>query len=298
MTTSLVTRWLMASSLLIGAAAFAPPTDPPVRAERRAVSINFRAVVGDRPFACGTQYDAIGVSKSTITPSELRLFVHDVRLVRRDGAEVPITLEQDATWQTGGLAMLDFEDGTGPCSNGSPATRTQISGTADAGEYTGVRFRLGVPFELNHQDLASLPAPLNVTRMFWSWNGGHKFMRFDVRTATGKSWVLHLGSTGCTPTGNARTPATACAQRNEAQIELRNFDPTQQQIVLDVAALYAQSDLENNQEGTAAGCMSAPNDRDCGPIFAALGLPFADTPAAAQRLFRVESVGAAARATR
>jgi uncharacterized repeat protein (TIGR04052 family) len=269
------------------AAALSPSTlraDPPMRA----VAIAFRAVVGERPFACGQSYAGIGIGNSTFTPSEFRMFVHDVHLVTRSGQRVPLTLEQDGRWQNGDLAMLDFEDGSGPCSNGSPDLRTTITGTAPEGEYVAVEFQIGVPFARNHGDLAAQPAPLSVTRMFWSWNSGHKFIRLDGRTATNKNWVLHLGSTGCTPSDAANAPPTSCAQRNAVPLRLAGFDPARDEIVADVAALYRESNLEDNQPQTAAGCMSGPTDRDCGPIFRALGLPFADAPATPQSFLRVE----------
>ena len=40
--------------------------------------------------------------------------------------------------------------------------------------------------------------------------------------------------------------------------------------------------------------MSGPSDADCGPVFAALGLPFNDAPAGPQRFLRVQAGGAAA----
>lgn len=258
--------------------------DPPLRT----VSLNFRAVVGDRPFACGETYHNIGVGQSSFTPSEFRVFVHGVQLVTRGGDRVPLTLAQDGRWQNGDLAMLDFENGTGPCSNGTPELHSTITGTAPDGDYVALEFQLGVPFERNHGDLAAQPAPLSVTRMFWSWNGGHKFVRLDGRTQTGKNWVLHLGSTGCTPEGTASAPPTACAQRNAVGVRFDEFDPARDVIVADVAALYRASDLEDNQPQTAAGCMSSPADWDCAPIFRALGLPFGAAPATPQRFLRVE----------
>jgi uncharacterized repeat protein (TIGR04052 family) len=268
---------------VILASATASAAEPPLRS----VAINFRAVVGDRAFACGQSYDGIGTGNSTFTPSEFRMFVSGVHLVSRNGQRVPVTLEQDGRWQNGDLAMLDFEDGSGPCSNGTTELHTMITGTVPEGEYIAVEFEIGVPFERNHGELAAQPAPLSVTRMFWAWNSGHKFIRLDGRTASGKNWVLHLGSTGCTPNTSATTVPTACAQRNSVAMRIDGFDPARDELVADVAALYRESNLEDNQPQTAAGCMSGPTDRDCGPIFRALGLPFNDTPAAAQTFLRV-----------
>jgi hypothetical protein len=44
--------------------------------------------------------------------------------------------------------------------------------------------------------------------------------------------------------------------------------------------LLKDSNVDTNQEHTAAGCMSDPNDTDCAPLFANFGLPFGGKPAA------------------
>ena len=257
--------------------------------KRQSVSINFAAMVGDAAFACGQSYPNIGTAKSTITPSEFRVFVHGVELLTADGKAVPVTLEQDGKWQSENVAMLDFENGTGPCSNGTAETRTVITGDAPAGKYTGVRFTIGVPFDRNHRDLATQPAPLSVTRMFWAWNSGHKFVRLDAKTESGKNWVLHLGSAACSPNESATAAPTQCTYGNRATMQFDKFDLSRDVIVADVAALYAGSNLEENQPRTAAGCMSGPSDSDCGPIFTKLGLPFNDAPAVPQQFMRTKS---------
>ncbi|MBX7118740.1 MAG: metallo-mystery pair system four-Cys motif protein [Gemmatimonadaceae bacterium] len=265
---------------------------------RRPITLHFAAVVGDQPFACGRSYAGIGTAKSTITPSEFRMFISQVELLTADGTAVPMALEQDGTWQSQGLAMLDFEDGTGPCVNGTPALRTTITGDAPAGRYVGVRFEIGVPFERNHGDLAAQPAPLSITRMFWAWNSGHKFVRLDAKTESGKNWVLHLGSTDCMPNEKATEPPTRCGHANRVTVAFDRFDPDADLIVADVAALYAGSDLENNQPRTAAGCMSGPSDADCGPVFKVLGLAFGDAPAGPQSWLRAQPGAARAAADR
>jgi uncharacterized repeat protein (TIGR04052 family) len=277
-------------ALLLGVPLTTSAATPPATAtpERLAVAVRFRAVVGARPFACGQRYDSIGTAPSTFAPSDFRLFVHDVQLIARDGRRVPLALDADGRWQDGEIAMLDFEDGSGPCSNGTRETRDVITGSAPAGDYVGVSFTIGVPFARNHGDLTAQAPPLSVTRMFWSWNSGHKFIRLDGRTATGRNWVLHLGSTGCTPSDAVNRPPTSCTERNTVPVEFAAFDLARDTIVADVAALYRDSNLEANQPQTAAGCMSGPTDRDCAPIFRVLGLPFGDAPAAPQGFLRVE----------
>lgn len=234
-------------------------------AARGSVTLRFAARFGENDFACGQSYEGLGTSGTTLTPEDLRLYVHDVRLVRADGTEEPLALTQDGAWQYEDLALLDFEDKSGPCSNGTTATRHEITGEAPEGPYTGVRFTLGVPFELNHNDVTAAPSPLNLSGMFWSWNGGYKFLRLDTQ----EDFRIHLGSTGCQ---GEVGDISACDHPNRAEYALEGFDPTTGTIVFDFASLLAGSDLSQNAPGTAPGCMSDPSDTDCEPIFSRLGM--------------------------
>ena len=110
------------------------------------VSIRFRPTVGNDDLRCGNSYSNIGVTKSTITPRDFRFYVHNVRLVTTAGGEVAVDLKQDGKWQYGGTALLDFEDGTGGCRNGSTEMHRAVEGSLPSGgKYRALRFTLGVP---------------------------------------------------------------------------------------------------------------------------------------------------------
>ncbi len=255
---------------------------------RQSYAIRFSPRVGAEAFECGQSYGGIGSSGSKVTPTDFRLYVHNFRLIDRQGREVPLELDQDGKWQVEGIALLDFENGTGPCANGTPETRQVVSGSAPAGDYTGLKFTVGVPFARNHADPAKAPSPLNLTQLFWVWNAGYKFARIEMQT-TGlpNGWMLHLGSTGCQPGGTAQTIPTGCTFGNRAEIALTGFDPRRDEVVTDLKMLLDGANVDLNQPQTARGCMSAPNDADCGPLFANLGLPFAGKAAPGQKFFAV-----------
>lgn len=113
------------------------------------VTVQFQATVGGAPFACGATYPAFGPFAGPVQVGDLRLYVHDLALLTAAGEAVPLALAADGHWQSERLAYLDFEDGTGRCQNGTAATRTEVRGTAPAGTYVGLRFTVGVPFDLN-----------------------------------------------------------------------------------------------------------------------------------------------------
>lgn len=240
------------------------------------VALKFAARVGSQPFVCGQTYSNLGTPATTASATDFMIYVSNVRLLASNGSEVPVTLTADNKWQADNVALIDFAAGgaNSACPNATAETNLEVVGTAPAGTYTGVRFELGLPFERNHQDQTTAAGPYSVSRMFWSWNAGYKAVRLDLSTGgfpTG--WFIHLGSTGCTPTGTASTVPTSCGAPNRPTVTLTGFDVTRDQIIADVAQLVAASNLNINQGGPA-GCMSGTADLDCPTIFSAFGLAF------------------------
>lgn len=250
------------------------------------VVIRFAAQVGEAPFACGQEYGGLGTTSSTIRPRDFRFYVSRIRLVEKSGNEVPVMLQQDGLWQLDDVALLDFENGTGGCANGTPKTNEAVHGSAPDGEYVGLRFELGVPFHKNHLDVMALPSPLNITALYWAWNSGHKFARLDFSsTGQPRGFAIHLGSTACTPNDSSATVPTACANANRPEVEFADFLADRDTVVADLAALLRDANVDAHGE-RFAGCMSGPGDPSCAPLFAAFGLPFGDTAATQQRFFR------------
>ncbi|MEM8614095.1 MAG: MbnP family copper-binding protein, partial [Cyanobacteria bacterium P01_H01_bin.105] len=181
--------------------------------ESQTVTLQFAGMVADEPFACGQAYE-LGAPATAMAPLDFRFYVSEVALLDADGNEVPLILQQDGKWQHQNVALIDFEDKSGACANGTVDTRAQVVGTVPAGDYSGVKFTLGVPFGLNHVDSTLAPSPLNLTSLWWNWNFGYKFARIDLTPATemaGASaaqtkqhaaeefsgFAFHLGSVGC-----------------------------------------------------------------------------------------------------
>jgi uncharacterized repeat protein (TIGR04052 family) len=245
------------------------------------VSIPFTAVNGTAPVTCGTPITGLGTTAATAQLKDLRFYVSNVRLVRKDGSSVLVTLAAKKGYvvSRGGnrLTMIDLENGTGSCDQGDAAVNSVIKGTVPMGTYVGMRFYLGVPFPLNHTDTVGAPAPLDLTAMTWSWQAGRKFAKIEITdpagaagTWTSKTFMFHLGSTGCI--GNPATGATTnCLASNRVTVRFAKFDSAKQRVAVDLAALYAGNDVTANRAG-AAGCMSGGTDPECGPVFGALGL--------------------------
>jgi uncharacterized repeat protein (TIGR04052 family) len=262
----------------------------------QAVAIDFAVKVGAQDVACGASAPyTVGTASTSVTLNDIRFYVSNVRLL--SGAEeVPVVLVQDDTWQYRDVALLDFENGTAGCAtSGNDETNSRVIGSVPPGAYDGIVFDLGVPFDLNHQDLTSAPSPLNVASMYWAWALGHKFLRLDivVQGVDGiDGWDVHLGSALCASAGPTTPPASECDRINRPSIRLNGFDPATDTVVLDLAGLFAGSDLSTDAGGSP-GCQSFPDDAgECTPLFTKLGLDFATGDCVddcqAQSAFRVE----------
>jgi uncharacterized repeat protein (TIGR04052 family) len=266
-----------------------PDAPPDADTSPREVTIELAPKVGTAPFACGQTYSAMGAELTTITPRDFRIYVHDVKLIAADGTSVPLALLQDGTWQYENVALLDFEDFTGGCADGTAETNKVLRGTVPAGDYTGIAFTIGVPEAMNHVDLTTLPSPLNLTGLWWGWGFGHVFMAVvthtDITTPQPgtNDHYFHLGSVECI--GDPEMGETAvCAKPNRAYVELRGFDPTSHAITADFGAVIAKSNL-----ATSVGCHSFSQD-PCAYPFDLVGLNWytgSQTPTT-QKLFRFD----------
>jgi uncharacterized repeat protein (TIGR04052 family) len=253
-------------------------------AQSKQFTINFQGVVGDRVFDCRDTYEGIGTTGSKMTVSDFRFYVQDFRLIDKKGKETPLSLIKDGQFQTDKVALLDFENGLGSCTNGTKETNYSIRDTAPKGRYVGLKFLIGVPEELNHLDPTLQPSPLNLARMMWSWQMGYKFVRIDIKT-TGRpnGYVLHLGSTECK---GEKGQSIVCGKANRPEFAFPKFDLRKETVIFDLKALFAGTNVDFNQEKTAAGCMSFKGDSDCAPLFKNLGLPFDGRPASVQSVIR------------
>jgi uncharacterized repeat protein (TIGR04052 family) len=249
------------------------------------VTLTFKAVVGAETFECGNTYDELGANGTSLQVSDFRFFVQSVELKNAAGDYVPVTLAEN-DWQAEGTALLDFEDG---CTDlGTEPMNATLSGTIPEGSYDAIRFQMGVPFDVNHDNPATAPSPLNLTSMHWNWQGGYKFLRIDSGNFSMTDWRMHLGSTMCDgdPVSGG---TTSCGAPNRVDVEFEGFDAASDVILADMAALVEGAALDENQAETPVGCMAGPSDSDCAPLFDNLGLAFGgEEPSGPQQFFSVE----------
>ena len=260
------------------------------------LEIHFAAEVGDSAAACGVRYEGVGTLGAPVELADARLYVSKVELHRTDGTKVAVELEQESPWQHGSVVLLDFEDGTGRCSDsGTEQTNATLQGFVPAGEYSGLSFEIGVPSELNHLDALTAPSPLNLNALYWNWRLGYIFNKVEfwndgVDSVTGSedpateetsdpraptmTYLAHVGSTGCESAAPTMPPAEPCSRPNRARIFIEDFNPKTDEVRLNLAGLVDEIDITRSVL-RPPGCMAAPTDPDCRQVFANLGLNLA-----------------------
>ncbi|MCI0710356.1 MAG: metallo-mystery pair system four-Cys motif protein [Chloroflexi bacterium] len=264
-----------------------------VQAQDDLIILQFTGAVGDEVFSCGTVYEGLGAEETATEFMDFRFYVHDIRLINAGGEEVPVELMQDGVWQVENVALLDFEDGSGRCDVGNQAINATVEGMVPAGEYTGVVFKMGVPFELNHNDTTLAPSPLNLTGMWWNWQTGYKFIRVDMLAGEEDPipWNIHLGSTGCDSPAAVVPPEDVCSRLNVMEVRLDEFDLENDVIVADLAGLLEDVNLVES-DPMPPGCQAGFDDPDCPQLFPNFGLDLEtgeclEGDCSGQTLFRV-----------
>lgn len=250
----------------------------------RAVTIPFVAKSGTQDISCDTLLTNLGTTAATANVKNFAFYVHDVVLVGDDNNEYPLTLTTDNNpWQYENVALLDFQDKDSDCGGTPKETNDEVSGTInvpDNVEVSGIKFKMGVPFNLNHGENAVQPSPLNLPHLYWNWQGGYKFARFDVQPTAGingdtsKVHNFHLGATGCVSSGKTSAPTVECSNPNIPQVDI-NLALGSQAVKLDYAMLVAGSDITTDTS-FKDGCMSFPADVECPVMFDQLGLDYDD----------------------
>lgn len=158
-------------------------------------------------------------------------------------------------WQNQHIALL----GTDCHSAGQ--WQVQLREPLQSGE---LRFTLGVPEHLNHQNPLTATSPLQQSDMHWSWQNGYKFFRLDLQEAT-SGWSMHLGATGCSAASVMRAPSAPCLAPNRPQVVI-NYQQGAK-LSLDLAPLFA-----GFTPAADNSCMSDPHQQSCQQLLPVFGI--------------------------
>ncbi len=219
------------------------------------------------PFVATWDGTEIGCSDTPVALSDLRFYVADIELVDSGGRPQRLELHASLPWQQSELALIDLESGKGACVNGTNDLFAYVVGSAPPGDYRGLRFTVGVPFDSNHSDPLAASAPLDDPAMHWHWRSGYKFIRAGVKTADDGYWI-HVGSAGCEGTvGNI----SGCRFPNRTAVEIEDFSPNADGVRVDLKSFFAAIELD---DAKPTECSSGPAEASCIMPFDALGIDF------------------------
>jgi hypothetical protein len=150
--------------------------------------------------------DSLSLGKMYKTPSGaqyqvdlLKFYISNITLLKSDGSSLNVP----------GLSLATFtqekpDEGSRTMDNGQMYQSASTQGVTvmkldvPTGDYKGIRFEIGVPSTLNHLDASLQILPLGLDAgMFWAWNPGYIFYRFEGKTMLNNKlepFLLHLGT--------------------------------------------------------------------------------------------------------
>lgn len=265
-----------------------------------AFSLNFKATSGTEEIDCDAMFAGYGTGQSySVGVSDLRFYVSNLKFYDQYDVEIETTLdENDFQYQSeqGFVGLIDLTStDSGSCAlealSGTARTNSVISGSYLDTGVAKVSFDIGVPQAIMKQVIATTsvedaPTPLN--EMYWSWASGyrHFLMNFAIEDTNGigGDGYLHIGSKNCTGDGLlALETQDECEYINTPKVELNNFDPSINAVVVDIQNILAGVAFAPATAGVdtpGVSCHSAPSSvqADCGPVFLNFGIA-ADTGA-------------------
>jgi methanobactin biosynthesis MbnP-like protein len=146
----------------------------PQRTQGTRLSFSLRPVMNQKPFVFG-QPNLLADGRSVV-PLNFRFYISEVELLGSDGERplaVDIVTEQDVPVPYG-VHLFNAE-------NEDTSTFAVL---APPGQYTGLRFALGIKLGCNQQPQEGLSEPLTTTsQMTWPHTGGFLFLRYEGRYA-------------------------------------------------------------------------------------------------------------------
>lgn len=261
-------RALLPIILLLSCQDAAPP------APDNSIELYFRPRAGDEFVGCDEDYSG---GKPLI---DLRFYVHDIRLVTEDGDQHAVEIVDDSPFQGSGVALIDFENDSGKCI-GTPAVNKTIKGEivvepgAGPARYTGLRFRIGVPPELDRLPPDALGPPLDDPWLSQGGTGGHIFLSAWAEFGAGDVGI-HLRSVG--------------DRSNRPEVFLDGFDVDGSMIVVDWDVLFGALEIPACTPGPADPCIcsSLPDQPLCKVLMPRLGVGLPGGESIPPTVFRLE----------
>lgn len=157
------------------------------------VTLHFNNTFKDTPIVLGDETSTEATVNTSVEGqvhrfSELKYVISNIRLIKSDGSEIPYNIN-------------DLDKGATVVNHAKPQTLNYILNNIPVGEYSQIKFGLGVRSELNTLDEVRFPnfykeAGANDTEMMWEWGTGYRFTKIEgFYGEDHKEMSIHTGST-------------------------------------------------------------------------------------------------------
>ncbi len=150
-------------------------------------------VAGTEPLLMGSERTL--PNGATFKTTKARMYLSEVALIAENGERVAAELvDEGGDRLPYGLTLVDLE---------RPESMN-LHVQAPAGSYQGLAVSVGVPStcsgsgaQLNHTDASAMEPPLDVdSDMYWSWDPGYTFLKFEGKVLDDGDWEKFFFHTG------------------------------------------------------------------------------------------------------
>ena len=181
---------LLAITVSLGILSCSNDDDAPVAND---VTLAFHNTFGDKTIVLGDANSSTATENTSTEGqvhhfAEVKYVISNIRLIQVDGTEIPYNIN-------------DLDNGATVVNLSDPSSLNYVLNTIPSGEYSQIKFGLGVRNNLNTLDQVSFPsfyalAGENDTEMHWEWGTGYRFTKIEgFYDVDNKTLSVHTGST-------------------------------------------------------------------------------------------------------
>jgi hypothetical protein len=220
----------LATSLTMGCTGGGPPVSserclvaPAVDASAPITHMEVQFMAGTSPLVFGQEVTTTNGAR--LKPTKARFYLSQLTLIGEGGARVSAELvDASGNRLPYGATLVDMEQ----------PESLDVHIQAPAGSYQGLSVSVGVPEScpsgemLNHSDASAMNPPLDVdSDMYWSWNSGYVFLKFEGQVWDSTRWdgfFYHVGEDRRLATLELQMPFTISSQGGEGPALVADFN--------------------------------------------------------------------------
>ncbi|WP_225035627.1 MbnP family protein [Winogradskyella sp. SM1960] len=183
-------NYILSAAVLVAFMSCSKDDDNPVANN---VTLEFNNTFGDTPIVLGDATSSTATKNTSEAGQihhfeEVKYVISNIRLIKADGTEIPYNVN-------------DLDNGATVVNQSNSETLSYVMNDIPVGDYTEIKFGLGVKSELNTLDQTSFPnfyanAGENDTEMHWEWGTGYRFTKIEgFYGSSNDDLSIHSGST-------------------------------------------------------------------------------------------------------